>query len=151
MLRTLNLALLLALMPLVVGCQSTIEIENAAPRVTFFAAAPAVDGVVDLTVWISDLDGDPVDLDVSWSVEGGAPQEAKWAPGGHGISGLTTEQGRFDSAGAPHLLRWDVSDVDAEASVRFVFAPHDGEDAGLEVETPAFVPADGVDGAVSVE
>ena len=110
-----------------------------------------VDGVVDLTVWISDLDGDPVDLEVSWAVEGESPQVAAWAPGGHGTNGLTTEQGRFDPAGAPHLLRWDVSEMDASASVRFTFAPHDGEDAGLEVVTPAFVPADGIDGAVGVE
>jgi len=150
-LRSLILALFLALTLPLGACQSTIELENAAPRVTFFAAAPAVDGVVDLTVWISDLDGDPVDLEVSWAVEGESPQVAAWAPGGHGTNGLTTEQGRFDPAGAAHLLRWDVSEMDASASVRFTFAPHDGEDAGLEVVTPAFVPADGIDGAVGVE
>ena len=54
MFRTLNVALLLALTLPLGACESTLEIENAAPRVTFFAAGPAVDGVVDLTVWISD-------------------------------------------------------------------------------------------------
>ena len=150
MLRTLIVALFLALTLPLGACQSTIEIENAAPRVTFFAAAPAVDGVVDLTVWISDQDGDPVDLEVSWAVDGQAPQAPVWAAGGHGVSGLTTEQGRFDPAGAPHLLRWDVGEVDASASVRFTFAPHDGEDAGLEVVSPVFVPSEGLDPAVAL-
>jgi hypothetical protein len=149
--RTLNVALLLALTLPLGACESTLEIENAAPRVTFFAAEPAVAGVVDLTVWISDQDGDPVDLEVSWAVDGAASQEAQWAPGGHGVNGLTTEQGRFDPAGAPHLMRWDVSEVESSASVRFTFAPHDGTDAGLEAITPAFVPADGLDGAVAVQ
>ena len=151
MLRTLILALFLALTVPLGACQSTIEIENAAPRVTFFAASPAVDGVVELTVWISDQDGDPVDLEVSWAAEGDSPQTPDWAPGGHGVNGLTTEEGRFDPAGAPHLLRWDVSEVELGESVQFTFAPHDGTDAGLEAVTPGFVPADGVDGAIAVQ
>ena len=151
MLRTLILALFLALTVPLGACQSTIEIENAAPRVTFFAASPAVDGVVELTVWISDQDGDPVDLEVSWAAEGDSLQTPDWAPGGHGVNGLTTEEGRFDPAGAPHLLRWDVSEVDLAESVQFTFAPHDGTDAGLESVTPDFVPADGVDGAIAVQ
>ena len=38
MFRTLNVALLLALTLPLGACESTLEIENAAPRVTFFAA-----------------------------------------------------------------------------------------------------------------
>ena len=151
MFRTLNVALLLALTLPLGACESTVEIENAAPRVTFFAAAPAADGAVDLTVWISDLDGDSVDLEVSWAIDGAAPQEAHWSPGGHGVNGLTTEEGRFDPAGVPHLMRWDVSQVESSAAVRFTFAPHDGTDPGLEAISPAFVPADGIDGAVAVQ
>jgi len=150
-LRTLILALFLALTLPLGACESTVELENAAPRVTFFAAAPAVDGVVELTVWISDQDGDPVDLEVSWAADGSSAQTPQWAPGGHGLSGLTTVEGRFDPAGSPHLLRWDVSEVEANATVRFTMAPHDGTDAGLEVISPAFVPADGIDGAVAVQ
>lgn len=150
MFRTLNVALLLALTLPLGACASAVEIENAAPRVTFFAASPAADGVVELTVWISDLDGDPVDLEVSWAADGAASQEPRWSPGGHGVNGLTTEEGRFDPAGSPHLLPWDVSEVDAGASVRFTFAPHDGTDPGPEVQSPAFVPAEGIDGAVAL-
>jgi hypothetical protein len=149
--RTLNIALFLALVLPLGACESAVELENAAPRVTFFAAAPAVDGVVELTVWISDQDGDPVDLEVRWAADGATSQEPQWSPGGHGVNGLTTEQGRFDPAGAPHLLRWDVSEVESSASVRFTFAPHDGIDPGLEATSPAFVPADGLDGAVAVQ
>lgn len=132
------------------GCEAALEIDNAAPRVTFFAAAPASGGVVDLTVWILDLDGEPVDLEVSFVVDGGQDQTPVWAPGGHGTTGLTTEGGLFQDGGQPHLLRWKVSDLDPTASVRVTLVPDDLLDRGQTATSPAFILETGLDGAVEL-
>jgi len=132
------------------GCEATLEIDNAAPRVTFFAAAPASDDVVDLTVWILDLDGEPVDLEVSYQADGGGSETPIWAPGGHGINGLTTLDGLFEPEGQPHLLRWDVSGLDPSTSVRVTLVPDDLLDRGETVTSPAFILADGLQGAVEL-
>lgn len=146
----LFLLLLAALLGSPVACNSVVEVENAAPRVTFFAAAPAADGVVELTVWISDQEGDPVDLEVFYAIGGGDDETPIWAPGGHGTSGLTTEDARFEPEGQAHLLTWDVSDLDISQSVTFTFSPDDLIDAGATVTTPSFVPADGLSEVVGL-
>ena len=83
------------------GCDLEVEIKNATPRVTWVAAAPAADGVVDVTLWVYDLDQDPVDLTVTWSRDGVDQGPIALAPGGHGVVGLTTDATELGPDGRP--------------------------------------------------
>ena len=83
-----------------------------------------------VALWILDLDGEPVDLEVSYTADGGDDQTPVWAPGGHGTTGLTTLGGIFEAEGQAHLLRWDVSELDPSASVRLTLVPGDLLDQG---------------------
>ena len=129
-----------------------MEILNAAPRVTWVAVQPPVDEISEVTVWISDLDGDPVDLDVSWTTGSGDPTPAKLAVGGHGTVGLTTHEALFDPNGQPHLLLWDTTAAAGAGSVQLVFRPDDLQiQGGLEARSPAFELATGLPDPVAVE
>ena len=128
------------------GCPLTVEIANGAPRVTWIAVQPAVDGVVEVTVWIYDIDRDPVDLEATWSVDGADQGALELAAGGHGLVGLTTmdtplgDSGRPDPDGQPHQLRWSVEDIPSNTSnVRLSFTPDDRVAAvGETVVSPPF-------------
>jgi len=129
------LALIAASAP---SCESIVEVDNSAPRVTWVAVAPPVDGVADITVWISDIEGDPVSLELTWRSAGqsSAGTTIVQAPGGHGVVGLTTHLATQESNGQAHLIRWDVSEVSGQVELRFL--PRDAEDAGVVVVSPAF-------------
>jgi hypothetical protein len=126
---------------------------------TWFHAAPAIttslDGrggreVVELTVWISDREGDPVDLTVRWlEADQTATASEKLvvisATYGHGTEGLTTQDAIFDPEGASHLLAWDVTDLES-GQVKLRFVPRDlPGDAGETAESPAFDPKVGLE------
>lgn len=129
------------------ACDSMITVSNAAPSATWIAVQPSADGVAEITLWIRDLEGDPVDLDARWRL---ASDDAEGTnldllPASHGTVGLTTDEARFESAGQPHLLLWDVTDVPAQESVELVFVPDDKEGGiGAQVRTPAFSHAEGL-------
>ncbi|MDP6943440.1 MAG: hypothetical protein QF464_04765 [Myxococcota bacterium] len=121
-----------AILAALAGCDLEVEIKNATPSVTWVAAQAATDGVIDVTVWVYDLDRDPVDLTVTWSMDGVEQGPIALASGGHGIVGLTTDgteigpEGRPDPDGQPHLLRWALPEgVGAGASLALTFTPDD--------------------------
>ncbi len=138
------------------GCDEELVLANALPRVTWVDVAPAEDGVAAITVWVRDLEGDPVSLDVTWSAPGGAPTPIAIAPGGHGLVGLTTLEGAGDPNGQPHLISWDVTAV-PEGQVTLTFVADDSaagrtrassDVAATTVSTPAFPLSTGTDGRV---
>ena len=135
------------------ACPLQVDILNAAPRVTWVAVQPPVDAIAEVTVWVSDQDGDPVDLEAGWMSDGSsAATPLELEPGGHGTVGLTTHEALFDPNGQPHLLLWDTTDAAASASVRLVFVPDDQESGrGWEARSPAFGLADGLPEPVEVE
>ncbi|MEZ4265005.1 MAG: hypothetical protein R3F39_01410 [Myxococcota bacterium] len=149
------LTLLVALATLA-GCADKVTILNVVPRLTWVAVAPPVDGVVEITVWVSDTDGDPVDVDARWAEDpkgaGVRGDSLRMAPGGHGLVGLTTEGGLFDPNGEAHVVRWDVSDVNPQGPIRLHFVPDD-LDAGVgqAVRTPPFTLSEGIPAPVPVE
>ena len=104
------LVLIVAILSLM-GCDAELEILNAAPRVTWVAVQPPIAGesVAEITVWVHDVEGDPVDLTVRVTV-GGVEKELVLLPGGHGLTGLTTQAARFDENGQPHLEPFEKSD-----------------------------------------
>ena len=135
------------------GCDSQLEVENAAPRITWVAVHPPLDGehVAEVTVWIADLEGDPVDLEIEVVREDDSSEELATAAGGHGLVGLTTQEARFDPNGQPHLLLWDVSGI-VDERVQLRLAPDDQKGgAGDVVETPMFEVTLGMKDAVPVE
>lgn len=135
------------------ACDSEIETANSAPRVTWVAVQPPMDGdpVAEVTVWISDREGNPVNLTLELLLPDGETLEVALDSGGHGLVGLTTQEARFDPNGQPHLLRWDTSGLEG-ASVQLAFSPQDTKGgAGLRVVTPFFEVASGLKEAVPAE
>jgi hypothetical protein len=134
------------------GCDLEVEIDDAAPRVTWFSAHPAANGVIDVTVWVYDLERQPVDLTVTWTLDDTNQGDITHAAGGHGVLGLTTDgtdmgaNGRPDPGGQPHLLRWALdSDLAADANLKLVFTPDDRVSLpGPTVYSPTFTPAAGL-------
>ena len=127
------------------GCAAPIELYNAAPRLTWVHVGPATNGIAEITLWVFDVEGDPTDLELSWSGDNGVRSSLTMAAGGHGTVGLTTrgdtlgDDGMFDPDGQPHLLRWDFAadGVTASDSVRLHVVPTD-HDTGPSVTSPSF-------------
>ncbi len=135
------------------GCTDPIAIDNAVPRLTWLAATPTDDpDIVELTLWISDIEGDTVDVDATW-LAGGESGEVAQAPGSYGLVGLPTREALLDPVGQPHTVLWDVSDVPSgDVSLRLVpdDRPYENEGLGVEVTTPAFDLGVGLPEAISL-
>ena len=122
------------------GCDSELEIANAVPRVTWVAVQRPIDDdkLAVITVWISDVEGDPVDLDVT-VLRNGETEPLTLDAAGHGLVGLTTQDARFEVNGQPHLLLWDTSGLPADADVQLRFLPDDRKGGlGLPALSPKF-------------
>jgi len=135
------------------ACDSQLEIENAAPRITWVAVQPPLEGesIAEVTVWIADMEGNPVNLAVDVIREDGHTDELVLEPGSHGLIGLTTQEARFDPNGQPHLLLWDTSGLEG-TKLQLGFSPDDNEGgAGDTVVTPLFEVDVGLYEAVPVE
>lgn len=161
-LRTSLMALSLAVAtPLTaVGCDAEVEVTNAAPRVTWVAVQPPIgdDPIAQITVWVSDVEGDAVDLQQAQVLSGGAPlvdlaADGVLVAGSHGLTGLTTQSAIFDANGQPHLLLWDTTGLDPSASLQLRFKPDDrrADVPGPAVVSPVFVLSEGLAEAVPVE
>lgn len=129
------------------GCDTAITLSNAVPRVTWVAVEPLGDSTARITVWISDVEGDSVDLDVSWVGADGVATPITEEPGSYGTIGLPTREALFDPNGQPHQILWDTRDVPATGHLLMV--PDDQpteakEGAGTAVETPDFDLATGI-------
>ena len=134
------------------GCDGTIRIQNAAPSVTWLAVQPPQQGVSRVTIWVSDLDGDSVDLEVTWRAEGESDDHiASFAPGGHGLVGLTTRDAIFDENGQGHELLWEMEDVPLDQSVRLTFTPNDrNAGVGASGTSPPFTAQEGLPDPVAL-
>ena len=133
-----HIVTLLALSLMTTSCENLVEVANAAPRVTWVAVGAPIDGVSEITVWVYDVEGDAVDIDLRWRAAGqtGEGTAIEQVPGGHGLVGLTTHLGTFEPQGQPHLILWDVSTVSGSVELRFV--PKDQQDSGQVGVTPSF-------------
>jgi hypothetical protein len=136
------------------GCGLQLEFTNTPPVVTWVHVSPSLDGIVDVTMWIYDLEQQPVDLDVTWTLDGVDQGPITLAAGGHGVLGLTTNsptmgpEGRPDPDGQPHLIRWALPEaVTAEARLQLHVLADDRESVtGAITATSAegFTAQDGV-------
>ena len=133
------------------GCDLKVTVLNGAPRLTWIAVQPASGDVAEVTLWVSDVEGDPVDVDASWQAEGGETlTPIVMEPGGHGLVGLTTHEALFDPNGQPHLILWDTTEV--SGLVRLVLIPDDRESGeGQEAHSPWFDLSTGLPDPVQVE
>jgi hypothetical protein len=130
------------------GCDDAIDIENSAPRVTFVAVEPQGDDVATITLWVSDIEGDSVDVTAVWLDSAGAATPIIQAEGSYGLVGLPTRDALQDPTGQPHAILWDTTDVPAtDVQLRFVpddrpFESKKGE--GAEGTSTAFNKANGL-------
>ncbi len=133
------------------GCDLEVDVLNGAPRLTWIAVQPESGDVADVTLWVSDVEGDPVDVSASWQAEGSEElTPITMTPGGHGLVGLTTHEALFDPNGQPHLILWDTSEV--SGTVRLVLVPDDRESGeGQEARSPWFDVSTGLPEPVQVE
>ena len=134
LLATLPVILLVFAVSVGLGaCDDPAEIQNAAPRVTWVAVGtPTTSGtltVSEVTLWVSDLEGDSVDVTAEVVDSAGQATPMAMAPGGHGLSGLTTRDALLDDKGQPHLLLWDVTSI--SGSVKLRFTPDDTRESGV--------------------
>ncbi len=137
---------------LLLGCDTELEISNAVPRVTWVAVQPPIAGesLAEVTVWVYDVEGDPVDLSAHVLVNG-AEVPLVLESGSHGLVGLTTQAARFDANGQPHLLIWNVDGLSA-SEVQLRFAPNDRVGGqGKAVLTPPFEIEIGLKEAATVQ
>jgi len=123
------------------GCDAPVVLSNAVPRVTWVAVVPVGATTARITVWLSDAEGDSVDLAVAWLGSTGAATAIVEKAGSYGTIGLPTRDGLYDPNGQAHQILWDTSDV--TGTVRLVMTPDDRPDeakkgTGDTVETPAF-------------
>ena len=121
------------------ACTDPIEIKNARPQLTWLAAQPAADGVVKLTLWVADLDGDSVDVTAD-VLMGDQTIALKQAPGSYGLLGLTTRDAEVRRDGQPHEILWDTQAVNGQVTLRLTpnDRPHDDDGVGLTALSPSF-------------
>ncbi len=150
--RPLSALLLLAALAALPACDAALTVRNAAPRVTWVAIQPPADdgAPARLTVWVSDLDGDPVDLALSVRGADGVDAEVPLAPGGHGASGLATREALGDPNGQPHLLLWDTSQAPAGPLVLTITPTDSVGDTGDAASTPPFTLDEGLPAPVAL-
>lgn len=122
------------------GCDAALTVRNAAPRVTWLAVQPpaSAQDPAEITVWVSDLDGDPVDVALTVRGADGVDAALALAPGGHGVAGLATREAVGDPNGQPHVLLWDTSQAPAGPLVLTITPTDSQGDAGDAASTPAF-------------
>lgn len=156
MVRFLTRFSMLALVAAVgAGCSDPITVNNAVPRVTWLAATPTDDGnIIELTIWVSDIDGDTVDIAASWQADGESGPLVQ-ASGSYGLIGLPTREALYEPEGQPHAVLWDISDLPS-GEVRLSFVPDDrpydsDEGLGLTAVSPAFDASTGLPDAVQLE
>ncbi|TNF27064.1 MAG: hypothetical protein EP329_20165 [Deltaproteobacteria bacterium] len=143
-----------ALIPSAPACDTPITVSNAVPRVTWVAVEPVDATTARITVWISDVEGDSVDLAVGWVGSDGVETALVEQPGGYGTVGLPTREALFDDNGQPHAILWDTTDVSGTVRLRMTpdDRPHeDGKGVGATVETPAFDLTTGIPEPVRAE
>jgi len=91
------------------ACSSEVLLKNARPRVTWVAST--YDDAGDrarLVVWIADVEGDPVDLDIELTA--GGRHAIMLAPGAYPLSGRPTREYLNDPNGAPQEVLWALTD-----------------------------------------
>ncbi|PKN54891.1 MAG: hypothetical protein CVU56_24195 [Deltaproteobacteria bacterium HGW-Deltaproteobacteria-14] len=140
-------AAIAAISALTPACDTPITLSNAVPRVNWVAVEPLSDTSARIIVWISDVEGDSVDLDVSWVDSGGVATPIAEQPGSYGTTGLPTREALFDPNGQPHEILWDTRDLAARGHLRMI--PDDqpteaNKGTGTAVETPDFDLATGI-------
>jgi hypothetical protein len=128
------------------GCDSVVEIKNSVPRLTWLQVEAVGGQTAEITLWVYDLEGDPVDLSGGWALDGELEiTPISWGEGGHGTNGLTTHEARFSPDGQPHLVIWNVGGLPSELPIQLVFTPEDGTASqGETVMSPSFKLTEGL-------
>lgn len=104
------LKLLIAIFPLSVlsfGCDENYHFDNALPYLTWVASSPVSEEEATLSLWIKDLEGDPVDLQITWK-DGADEKPIALLPGGSPLLGLPTRLGLNKDEGQLSQVSWDL-------------------------------------------
>lgn len=127
------LAVLTALAAGWVACDDGPDLSNRPPVVTQVALEALDEGRAALTLWVKDVEGDAVDVAITWSA-GGQSGPLVLAPGSAPLSGVPTELALGEALGQPHTVLWDLSGV-PEGAATFVLTADDRPHAGSDGDT----------------
>ncbi len=123
-------AVALALLLGVGGCDDETEYDNSCPRINHVGEAYWDGDTLQLGIWLQDLEADPVDLLVTDGA-GAAIDEVL----GHGVVGLSSST---EYPGQPHVLSVSAESLGGSATLTFVPVDLDGcEGESVQLEVPA--------------
>jgi len=106
------------------ACNSDFTILNAVPRISSIGPVEVKEGYAVIHIAVQDIDGDPVDVELSYEFKDGTSAGVKQVAGGHGTSGLTSSK---EAAGKGHIISWDIAGIDSGKELRFRAIPDDRE------------------------
>ena len=113
------------------GCDGATEYRNSCPRINHVGEAYWSGETLHVGLWLQDLEGDPVDLEVT-----GDTGETVSEVLGHGVIGLSSAQ---EYPGQAHLLSITQESLGGSDTLTFVPVDIDGcegEAATLQVPVP---------------
>lgn len=116
-----------------VACDDGPDLSNRPPVVTQVALEALDEGRAALTLWVKDVEGDAVDVTVTWSA-GGQSGSLVLAPGSAPLLGVPTELALGEVLGQPHRVLWDLSGV-AEGAATLALTVDDRPHAGSDGDT----------------
>jgi len=124
-----------AALAVLVGCDKSPPVPNAAPVVAGVDAVSCADRVCEVVLRVVDADADPVDLDVQCVRDAGACTLTD-AAGTDGRSGLEPDRA---PPGRTHYLRLGVDGPEATENLKLRLLPTDARGlAGDAYTSPAF-------------
>ena len=103
------------------GCDDTIDIANAAPRLTWVLVAPVDEGQATLHFWLSDLEGDSIDVVARWVARDGTDGPVAQVAPAFPWTGRVTRDALLDPNGQEQRIAWDLDALPVDAEVQLVF------------------------------
>lgn len=136
---------------LVVACNEQFDFKNTQPVVSAIGPVGMTDANdARIHLWIVDYEGDPVDVDIQISVDGGQWQSLTAEEiSGHGLLGLTSDT---VFPGQEHVVTWHTNvssdlgrEFDVAQELRLRIVPDDRRSGGgVLLTTPSFKLIDGL-------
>lgn len=132
------------------ACDESITLENAAPRLTWVVVIPdELRATATLSFWVSDSEGDSVDITARWMAAGGASGDVRQAMPAFPWSGRVTRDALLDPNGQEQRFIWDLQGLPA-GELQLAFDVDDDPDDDRPADrwlSPRFDPRVGIDPA----
>jgi hypothetical protein len=103
------------------ACDDTIDIANAAPRLTWVLVAPVDEGTATLHFWVFDVEGDSVDVTARWVARDGRDGPVDQVAPAFPWTGRVTRDALLDPNGQEQRIAWDLAAIPSDIEVQLVF------------------------------